>query len=158
MASESAGVQRVAIVGLGLIGASLGLALHRLPRPPRITGYDRTHDARTRASRRHAVDRATFTPEDAVADADLVVLAVPVRAVVPLLAEIVPHLADGAVVTDTGSTKAEIAAAVAERWPDLAFVGGHPMAGRLTGGTDEAAANLFDGTVWCLTPDARAPE
>lgn len=151
-------MERVAILGLGLIGSSLGLALHRLPRPPRVAGYDPDAAARTRAARTRAVDRATFTPEEAVADADLVVLAAPIRAIVPLLGEIAPHLRPDAVVTDTGSTKAAIVAAVAEQFPDIAFVGGHPMAGRLTQGTAEADAALFEGTVYCLTPTATTPE
>ncbi|HEY8449004.1 MAG TPA: prephenate dehydrogenase [Bacillota bacterium] len=151
-------MDRVAILGLGLIGTSLGLALHRLPQPPQVVGYDRDPAARTRAARRHAIDRATFTPEDAVAEADLVVLATPVRTIVPLVGEIAPHLRPGTVLTDTGSTKAAIVAAVAEQFPEIAFVGGHPMAGRLTQGTDDADAALFDGTVYCLTPTAMTPE
>jgi prephenate dehydrogenase len=149
--------ERVAIVGLGLIGASLGLALHRLPRPPRIVGYDRDGDTRRRAARRHAVDRVTFSAEDAAAEADLVVLATPVRAVVALLAELAPHLPPGCVVTDTGSTKAHVVAEAARVAPDVAFVGGHPMAGKLTQGTDDADAGLFDGTVYCLTPTTETP-
>jgi prephenate dehydrogenase len=144
--------QRVAVIGLGLIGTSLGLALHRLPRPPRVVGYDRDRDALHRAARRHAVDATAASATAAVAEAELVVLATPVRAVVPLLAEIAPYLAPDAVVTDTGSTKAQIVAQAAEVAPGVAFVGGHPMAGKLTQGTDEADAALFDGTLYCLTP------
>ncbi|HLI26197.1 MAG TPA: prephenate dehydrogenase [Chloroflexota bacterium] len=151
-------MERVAILGLGLIGTSLGLALQRLPRPPRVTGYDRDPAARARAASRHAIDRAALTPQDAVADTDLVVLATPVRTIIPLLGEIAPCLRPDAVVTDTGSTKAAIVAAAAERFPEVPFVGGHPMAGRLTQGTDEADAALFDGTVYCLTPTASTPE
>lgn len=150
-------MERVAIVGLGLIGASIGLALHRLPKPPRVIGYDRDHEARTRAARSHAVDRTTFTPEDAAAEADLVVLATPVRTIVPLLGELVPHLRPDTVVTDTGSTKAVVVAAAAEQHPQVAFVGGHPMAGRLTQGTEAADGGLFAGTVWCLTPTEHTP-
>ncbi|HEY7064678.1 MAG TPA: prephenate dehydrogenase [Chloroflexota bacterium] len=150
--------QRVAIVGLGLIGASLGLALHRLSPAPQVVGYDRSGEVRTRAARRHAVDRiAHGGAEHAVEGADLVILATPVRAVAPLLAEIAPHLAPGAVVTDTGSTKEQVVLAAAEAAPEVAFVGGHPMAGKLTHGTDDASAALFDGTVYCLTPTADTP-
>jgi prephenate dehydrogenase len=121
--------QRVAIVGLGLIGASLGLALHRLSSAPQIVGYDRSGEVRTRAARHHAVDRVAGSAEQAVEGADLVILATPVRAVAPLLAAIAPHLSPGAVVTDTGSTKERVVLAAAEAAPEVAFVGGHPMAG-----------------------------
>jgi prephenate dehydrogenase len=150
-------LERVAIIGLGLIGASLGLALQRLPRPPRVVGYDRDGEARRVAARRHAADRVAFSAEDAVAEAELVILATPVRAVVPLLAEIEPHLAAGCVVTDTGSTKEHVVAQAAVVTPNVAFVGGHPMAGKLTQGTDDADAALFEGTVYCLTPTADTP-
>src|SRR3954471_22854598 len=152
-------VQRVAIVGLGLIGASLGLALRRLSPAPRVVGYDRSRAVCTSAARRHAVDTvALLGPEEAVEGADLVILATPVRAVAPLLAAIAPHLAPGAVVTDTGSTKEQVVLSAAEVAPQVAFIGGHPMAGRLTQGTDDADANLFQGTVYCLTPTADTPE
>jgi prephenate dehydrogenase len=152
-------VERVAIVGLGLIGASLGLALHRLTPAPRVVGYDRSRAVCTSAARRHAVDAiATTGPEEAVEGADLVILATPVRAVVPLLAAITPHLAPGAVVTDTGSTKEQVVLAAAEVAPEVAFVGGHPMAGKLTHGTDDADAALFQDTIYCLTPNADTPQ
>src|SRR5215210_1711530 len=149
--------ERVAIVGLGLIGASLGLALHRLPQPPRVVGYDLDRDARTRAARRHAIDQTAFDATEAVKDADLVILATPVRAVAPLLADLAPHLAPDCVVTDTGSTKEQIVRAAAEAAPHVAFVGGHPMAGKLTHGSDDADAELFVGTVYCLTPTVDTP-
>jgi prephenate dehydrogenase len=149
--------QRVAIVGLGLIGASLGLALHRLTPAPYVVGTDRNRDVRIRAARRHAVDRERGSLEETVEGADLVVLATPVRTVAPLLGEMAPYLAPDAVVTDTGSTKEQVVLAAAEVAPQVAFVGGHPMAGKLTHGTDDADAALFDGTVYCLTPTADTP-
>ncbi len=149
--------QRVAIVGLGLIGASLGLALHRLPRPPLVVGYDRAGPARSEAARRKAVDRLAPAAAEAAEGADVVVLATPVRTIPGLLAEIAPRLAEGCLVTDTGSTKAELVAAAAATAPGVAFVGGHPMAGKLTSGADDADAALFQGAVYCLTPTADTP-
>jgi len=149
--------QRVAVVGLGLIGASLGLALHRLSRPPLVVGYDRAGPARSQAMRRQAVDRLAADAAEAVEGADVVILATPVRSIPPLLAEIAPRLADGCLVTDTGSTKAEVVAAAARAAGEVAFVGGHPMAGKLTSGADEADATLFQGAVYCLTPTAATP-
>src|SRR4051794_41332717 len=92
------------------MGGSLGLALHRLPRPPVVVGFDRAGPTRREAARRQAVDRLAGSAADAVEGADLVVLATPVRSIVPLLEEIAPHLAPDCVVTDTGSTKAELVA------------------------------------------------
>ena len=149
--------QRVAIVGLGLIGGSFGLAIHRLPRPPVVVGYDRVGPTRREAARRQAVDRLVGSAAEAVEGADLVILATPVRSIVPLLQEIAPHLAADCVVTDTGSTKAELVAAAAQAVPEVAFVGGHPMAGKLTSGAEEADATLFGGVVYCLTPSAHTP-
>jgi prephenate dehydrogenase len=149
--------QRIAIVGLGLIGASLGLALHRLSRPPVVVGYDRDAATTRRAASSRAVDRTAGSVAEAVANADLVVLATPVRTIAPLLAELAPHVAAECVVTDTGSTKEQVVAQAAEAAPALAFVGGHPMAGRLTQGTQDADAALFDGTVYCLTPVESTP-
>jgi prephenate dehydrogenase len=148
---------RVAIVGLGLIGASVGLALHRLRPAPQVVGYDRDRDTARRAARGKAVDRVAADATAAAAEADLVVLATPVRAVPALLEELAPRIGANCVVTDTGSTKAQVVAAAAAVAPQVAFVGGHPMAGRLTQGTDEAVATLFDGTVYCLTPTATTP-
>lgn len=155
--------QQVAIVGTGLLGASLGLALKRLTPAPRIVGCDLSGDARREATSRKAVDRATGNVIDAVRDADLVVIATPVRAVELVLREIGPVLRPGTVVTDTGSTKRQILAWAAEHLPEgVSFVGGHPMTGRNTAGTGGPAAELFENAVYCICPppsaDAKAVE
>jgi len=122
-----------------------------------VVGHDRDGAAARRAARAHAVDRSAGTVAEAVANTDLVVLATPVRTIAPLLAELAPHVAAECVVTDTGSTKEQVVTQAAEVAPALAFVGGHPMAGRLTQGTHDADAALFDGTTYCLTPVATTP-
>lgn len=132
--------ERVAIVGFGLIGGSIAQA----------------------ASRRWpTIDIVPIEPDlglAAVAGADLVILAAPVRANIALLAELPLHLAPAAIVTDTGSTKRATIAA-AERAPSVAFIGGHPMAGAARGGIAQARADLFDGRPWILTPPAsHAPD
>src|SRR5262249_42893753 len=131
--------------------------LHRLPRPPVVVGYDRDPATARRAAGSRAVDRTSGSVAEAVANADLVVLATPVRTIGPLLAELAPHVAAECVVADTGSTKEKVVAQAAGAAPALAFVGGHPMAGRLTQGTQDADAALFDGTVYCLTPVESTP-
>lgn len=154
---------QVAIIGTGLIGASLGLALKRLNPPPRVVGFDLSSDSRRAASSRKAVDKATGHLAEAVRDADLVVVATPVRAIELVFQEIAPLLRDGAVVTDTGSTKRRITEWAATHLPDrVSFVGGHPMTGRVTAGAYDASGDLFENTVYCIAPpttaDAKAVE
>ncbi len=147
----------VGILGTGLIGASLGLALKRLGSPPRVIGFDISSDSRRAANARKALDRATGNLAEAVRDADLVVVATPVRAMELVFREIAPLLRPGTVVTDTGSTKRQVLAwAAALLPPEVSFVGGHPMTGRATAGADEATADLFDNAVYCLSPPASA--
>lgn len=149
--------ENVAIIGTGLIGASLGLALKRLAPAPRIIGCDLSGDARRSANSQKAVDRATGNMADAVRDADLVIIATPVRAVEVVLREIGPLLRPGTMVTDTGSTKRQIMAWAEEILPEgISFVGGHPMTGRATAGTDDASGALFENAVYCVSPSARA--
>jgi len=149
--------QRVAILGTGFIGASFGLALKRLSPAPTVVGYDLSGDSRRAASGRKAVDRATSDLAQAVRDADLVVVATPVRAVELIFREVAPLLRDGAVVVDTGSTKRQIVAWADQLLPGgVSFVGGHPMTGRASAGVDEASGDIFDGSVYCVTPSTAA--
>lgn len=149
--------EQVAIIGTGLIGASFGLALKRLTPAPRVIGCDLTGSARRSATGLKAVDRATGNLADAVREADLVVIAVPVRAIELVLREIGPLLRPGTVVTDTGSTKRQVMAWAAELLPDgVSFVGGHPMTGRATAGTEGASGALFENAVYCVSPSTTA--
>ncbi|MFN8637522.1 MAG: prephenate dehydrogenase [Chloroflexota bacterium] len=155
--------QQVTIIGIGLLGSSLGLALKRLTPAPRVIGCDLSGEARREASGKKAVDRATGNVIDAVQGSDLVVLATPVRAIEIVLRDIAPALAPGTVVTDTGSTKRQILDWAAQYLPStVSFVGGHPMTGRNTAGTSGAAAELFANAVYCVSPpssaDAKAVE
>ncbi|MBI4212860.1 MAG: prephenate dehydrogenase/arogenate dehydrogenase family protein [Chloroflexi bacterium] len=150
--------QQVAILGLGLIGASLGMALKQTSSPPLVVGFDPDQETLRRAKREKAIDRAAATTEAAVRGADTIVLAAPVRAIIDLLADLGPHLDDSALVTDTGSTKAAIVKQASASLPAQAgFVGGHPLAGRLRSGVSGPDAQLFVGSVYCLTPTAGAP-
>jgi prephenate dehydrogenase len=155
--------QQVTIVGTGLLGSSLGLALKRLSPAPRIVGCDLEGSARREATTRKAVDRATSNVFDAVQGSDLVVIATPVRAIDLVLRDIAPALAPGTVVTDTGSTKRQVLDWAAQYLPEnVTFVGGHPMTGRNTAGTSGAAAELFENAVYCISSppsaDAKAVE
>ena len=138
--------RRLAILGVGLIGGSVGLAARRAG-GWHVVGYDPAGAAD--ATRRGAVHEAATDVTSAVAGADLVVLAVPVGAAAGLL----PGLGAGAVVTDVGSTKGSIVAAAAAAGVTR-FVGGHPMAGGERGGVAHARPDLFDGAVCLVTPTA----
>lgn len=152
-------MKQVTIVGLGLIGASLGLALKQLKTPPRVVGHDSQYDAASRASKVKAVDRVERSLADAVVGSDMVVVATPISAVPSVLKTIAGALDPRCVVTDTGSTKREIVRAARDILPrTVGFVGGHPMTGRATAGVDDPSASLFLDTVYCLTPTHLTPE
>lgn len=146
-------VTRVAILGLGLMGTSLGIALRRRGLAREVAGYDLAPGVAARAHGCGAVTEVCGTVEDAVAAADLVVLATPVLAVPMVMAACAASLAPAAIVTDVCSTKAEVVRWAEELLPAPEhFIGGHPMAGRETSGPDAADAELFVGCVWCLAP------
>lgn len=144
---------RIGIVGTGLVGASLGLALRPLPEVDEVVGFDRDPVQLEEAVRRGALTRAAGTAKEAVADADVVVLAVPVSAVAAVAAEVGPGLAPGSVLTDVASVKARVVEALqAAAPPDVHVVGGHPMAGSAETGAAHASADLFVGATYLLTP------
>jgi len=142
----------VAILGTGLIGASIGLALKASRPQTQIIGYDASGDNLRRAQAAKAIDRRGSL-RDALENAELVIVSTPVGAMKALFEEIAPLLPTQALVMDTGSTKAEVLRWAAEVLPDGArFIGGHPMAGKTETGPDAADAKLFQGAVWCLAP------
>lgn len=150
--------QRVAILGLGLIGSSMGLALRRGSAPPQVAGFDIDPQAADRASQRGAIDERCRSLAEACQGTDTIVLAAPVRGILQLLSEIAPHVQPGALVTDTGGTKVEVVRQAESLMPAHAgFVGGHPLAGRLRAGLDQPDARLFAGTLYCLSPLSTTP-
>ncbi len=144
---------RVGIVGTGLIGASLGLALRR--DGVAVRGFDVDPSRSAAAAQRGAIDEAVPDVAGVAADADVVVVAVPVGHVAARVVEALD--AGAAAVTDVGSVKAPIVDAVEAARPERAasFVGGHPMAGSEQDGVDGADADLFLGATWVLTPTER---
>jgi len=145
---------KIGIVGLGLIGGSLALKARELWPTALVIGVD-NKDVLETAMRMHAIDVAA---DDliVIAEADLVVLAAPVKQNIALLAELDDCVRQPAVVTDTGSTKRDIIAAAALLPPRFTFIGGHPLAGAAHGGLEHARPDLFAGRPWLLTP-ASAP-
>jgi prephenate dehydrogenase len=142
--------EKVAIVGLGLVGGSIALATRKNWPAGLVIGVDEK-DVLEKAMRRHAIDVAADDPV-VIAEADLVVLAAPVRQNVELLAELGEHIHGSAVVTDVSSTKRAVVEAARILPPRLTFVGGHPLAGAPRGGIDYARADLFSGRPWLFTP------
>ena len=138
---------RIAVIGVGLIGGSIGLAVRRRAEAE-VSGYDADERVLARALQLGAIDRAAGGIADAVADADVVFVATPVGALAATVREALQAAPAGCVVTDVGSTKRVLAGASA----DERFVGGHPLAGAETAGVEHAREDLFDGAVWYLTP------
>jgi prephenate dehydrogenase len=161
-------MQRVTILGLGLIGGSIGLGLRDWSTVHaktdgagsalEIVGFDTDLDQQGAAKKLGAVDRTEWELGKAVRGADLVVVATPVRAMEELFGDVAPHLKAGAVMTDVGSTKTEIMG-----WADrllprtVHFVGGHPMAGKAIS-IEGAESTLFNAATWCVCPSVRASE
>lgn len=148
--------QRVAIIGLGLIGGSIGLALRKTRAAQQVTGYDAGRGVSDHARRAGVIDQSYRSLADVVKGAELVILATPVGALRSILQELAHVLTPGAVVTDVASTKVQVINWAEEFLPSsVAFVGGHPMAGKEVSGVDAADGALFQGRVYCLTPTAR---
>lgn len=159
-------MQRVLIVGLGLIGGSIGLALRRWAAerksdgrsPLEVIGFDSNLDQQRAAERMGAVDRGVWDLAKAAREADVVVIATPITQIREVLSDLAPNLRAGAVVTDTGSTKTKVLEWAAEILPrTVHFVGGHPMAGK-TQSIEAAEPDLFKGATWCVSPSVTASE
>ncbi|WP_419804634.1 prephenate dehydrogenase [Terriglobus sp.] len=147
--------KRITIIGTGLIGASIGLALRDAGYTGLITGIDRSADELRTALDRGAITHLAQSPEKqraAISRADLIILAVPVLGILQWMEQLAPLVHHGQLVTDAGSTKLQIAEAARRLLPGR-FLPGHPMAGKESGGAALAEAALFRGATWLFTPD-----
>ncbi|MGI4980700.1 MAG: prephenate dehydrogenase [Janthinobacterium lividum] len=147
-------MNNVLLIGTGLIGASIGLALREAGFAGGIVGIDASGDELAEAQTVGAIDHAARSPDEhraAIERADVIVLAVPVLAILQWMQVIAPLLRPGQLVTDVGSTKAQICEAASQRMPEH-FLPGHPMAGKESGGAAQAQASLFQGATWLFTP------
>jgi prephenate dehydrogenase len=147
-------LRQITIIGTGLIGGSLALALRRKKFAGKIIGCDR-EAILEKARNCGAIDEGTVEPGDAVRGSDLVVLATPVLAIVDLIQRLGPALPRHALLTDVGSTKAlvvECAKQVFGKNAGHCFLAGHPMAGKEVSGVEFADADLFHKAVWFVTP------
>ena len=147
-------IRQITIIGTGLIGGSLALALRKKKFAGRIVGCDR-EGTLERARMRGAIDDGTANPADAVHGSQIVVLATPVLAICDLIERVGPVLPARALLTDVGSTKTAVverALKVFGKNAGKRFLAGHPMAGKEMSGVDFADADLFKNAVWFLSP------
>jgi len=140
---------RVAVVGVGLIGGSIGMAA-RERLGATVSGFDPDPAVLEAALAHGAIDEAAVGTPEAVGSADLVFVAAPVGVLSAAIEEVLSHAGIECAVTDVGSTKRRIVAGAS----DQRFIGGHPLAGAETSGVEHARADLFDGAIWYLTPHA----
>ncbi len=144
------------VAGVGLIGGSVAMGLRQRFLARRVIGLDASMDVLREAEALGLVDEVRPGPGEWLRAADLVVLAAPMRALIPLARELAPYLNPAALVTDVGSVKGGIAAEM-ERLGVRGFVAGHPMAGSERGGVTHANAALLENAVWVLTPTDHTP-
>ena len=149
---------KIAIIGMGLIGASIARASRRAGLATLMAGYDAEPAATADVAALALVDDVADSAAAAVADADLVIMAVPVGAVGAVAETIIPHMKPGAVLTDTGSTKRSVLRDVAPHLNEtIIWLPSHPLAGTEHSGPQAGIAHLFDGRYWIVLPLA-APE
>lgn len=158
-------MQKVTIVGLGLIGASIGLGLQKWATDDgqrksvlEISGFDVAIEHQNYAKKIKAVDRTEWNLGDAVDDADVIIIATPVTAIRDVFEIVSDRAPQNAIVTDTGSTKSKVMEWANELLPtSMNFIGGHPMAGKAVS-IEGAEANLFKGAIWCVSPSVNATD
>lgn len=156
MTASFKGIDCLAVVGVGLIGGSLALALREKGLVRRVVGVGRSRPNLETAQARGILDAFTHDLAEAVCEADLVLVATPVLSIAEVVGRAKPHLEKGTVVTDVGSVKAAVVRdCEAALGADFPFVGGHPIAGTERSGAEAAFPELFRGRKTILTPTAR---
>lgn len=149
-------IKKITIIGLGLLGGSLAMALKKNRVPVKIVGTSRRASTVRKALKRRIVDEGILDHKRSVIDSDVIFICTPISRIIPTLKEISPSLKAGAIVTDIGSTKARIVKEGERIIPKSAyFVGGHPMAGTEHAGLDAAMPSLFEGRPYIITPTPR---
>jgi len=153
---EESDFRKITIIGVGLIGGSLGLALKEKMPNFKIAGIDKQKIIE-KAIARGAIDEGTVNLEEGIKEADIIIIATPVKTILNILTQINPFLKKGCIVTDTGSTKKQIvqkANKVLSK--DVFFIGGHPMAGSEKYGIESADPLLFQDKTYILTPNNKS--
>lgn len=148
--------QKVTIIGVGLMGGSLALAMKKEGLAGTVLGVDRQPHQLEKAVARGAIDAYTCEPAEGIQGADLVVLATPVGRFETIIRQVTPRLSSGCIVTDVGSTKGALVGQIESMLPGaVSFVGGHPIAGKEKSGIEAASMDLFKGARCILTPTSR---
>lgn len=149
---------KITLIGVGLLGGSLGLALRQRRLANSVVGLVRRRASVSECRRVGAVDVATLDLVEAVKDADMIVLCTPISAMMPLTRQMAPHLKPGAIVTDVGSVKGSVIRDLEKLVSGAGghFVGSHPMAGSEKNGVGAARADLFANAICVVTPSARS--
>jgi prephenate dehydrogenase len=142
---------RITIVGLGLVGASLGLAIRKARPEVEVVGHDASSDATHRAQKLGAIEKSEWNLINACERADVLVLATPVQAVREIMQVAGPYMQNVRVVTDTAGSKSDVMGWAQKLLPDVPFVGGDPIVGSLDGAS-VPRADLFQGVTYCLCP------
>ncbi len=148
-------IKQLTIFGVGLIGGSLALALRKVGYCEKVVGCSRNAEHLQRAVDLGVIDSYTLDPKEAVKDADMILLAVPMRAIKPVLESIVDHVSTDAIITDAGSAKGSVIRAATEAFSGMMppnFVAGHPIAGREKSSVDAAIDDLYIDHKVVLTP------
>ena len=153
---EESDFKKITIIGVGLIGGSLGLALKKKNPKFKISGIDKS-EIIEKAIARRAIDEGTSNLKNGIKEADVVILATPVKTILDLLPQINPFIKKGCIVTDTGSTKGQIVETADKILSeDVYFIGGHPIAGSEKYGIEEADSHLFQDKTYILTPSKKS--
>lgn len=146
-------IKQVTIVGVGLIGGSLGLCFKSLKDAPKVIGYSKTKETLIKAKELGAIDEYYDNVAGAVNGSDIVFICTPVGSIVEIAREAAKAMKKNSVLTDVGSTKSAIVDKIESSLPDdIFFIGGHPMAGSENYGIENAQADLFNGSCYILTP------
>jgi len=153
---EESDFKKITLIGVGLIGGSLGLALKENRSNFKIIGVDKK-EIIEKAITRGAIDEGTVNLEEGIKEADIIIIATPVKTILDILTQINPFLKKGCLVTDTGSTKQQIVQKANKVLSeDVFFIGGHPMAGSEKYGIESAFSHLFRNKTYILTPTPKS--
>ncbi|MCS1408455.1 MAG: Prephenate dehydrogenase [Verrucomicrobia subdivision 3 bacterium] len=152
--------EKVTLIGVGLLGGSIGCALRKKGLAELVVGYVRRESTIAEAKDCEAIDHGTLDLPEAVGGADLIILCTPVGAMPALVEKMLWDCRAGALLTDVGSVKAEVGAKISEivAQSSVAFVGSHPMAGAEKTGVARSSAELFEGAVCIMTPGPETPQ
>jgi prephenate dehydrogenase len=151
-------VKKIAIVGMGLIGGSIGMAVRKKHLAEEVMGIARRKESLEKALEKGAIDKGATETEDSFKDADLVIVALPVGVIPETIRQMVPYLKPGCIITDVGSTKKNIVDTIDSFLPErLCFIGSHPLAGSEKSGIDSARDSLFTNTTCIVTPGKHSP-